>query len=107
MRCHGRSSPWSSIRPPSSSLSRETGAVVVADAALGMLETVLEGCGVVMAAHFDPTSRRIVGASWDGTARVWDALSPYRVWSSSPVADDCGLALSLEPDGRFLAIWMP
>jgi WD40 repeat protein len=83
----------------------DRGAVVVADAALGMPETVLEGArGVVMAAHFDPTSRRIVGASWDGTARVWDATSPYRVWSSPPIAEDCGLVASLEPDGRFLAI---
>jgi WD40 repeat protein len=57
-----------------------------------------------MAAHFDPASRRIVGASWDGTARVWDATAPYRAWSSPPIADDCGLAVSLEPDRRFLAI---
>jgi WD40 repeat protein/serine/threonine protein kinase len=83
----------------------DRGAVVVADAALGMPETVLEGArSVVMAAHFGPTSRRIVAASWDGTARVWDATSPYRVWSSPPVADDCGLVASLEPDRRFLAI---
>jgi WD40 repeat protein len=83
----------------------DRGAVVVADAALGILETVLEGArGVIMAAHFDPASRRIVGASWDGTARVWDATAPYRAWSSPPIADDCGLAVSLEPDRRFLAI---
>jgi WD40 repeat protein/serine/threonine protein kinase len=83
----------------------DRGAVVVADAALGILETALEGArGVIMAAHFDPASRRIVGASWDGTARVWDATSLYRRWSSPPIADDCGLMGSLEADGRFLAI---
>jgi WD40 repeat protein/serine/threonine protein kinase len=83
----------------------DKGAVIVADAAQGMPETVLEGArGIVMAAHFDLTSRRIVGASWDGTARVWDATSPYRGWSSPPIAADCGLIASLEPDRRFLAV---
>jgi WD40 repeat protein len=83
----------------------DRGEVVVADAVLGMPETVLGGArGVVMAAHFDPTSRRVVAASGDGTARVWDATSPYRQWSSPPIADDCGLVTSLEPDARFLAI---
>ncbi|HEX7840567.1 MAG TPA: hypothetical protein VF469_23975 [Kofleriaceae bacterium] len=27
----------------------------------------------VRVAHFDPGARRVVGASLDGTARVWDA----------------------------------
>jgi WD40 repeat protein/serine/threonine protein kinase len=83
----------------------DRGTVVVANATLGVPETVLEGThALITAAHFDPASHRVVGASWDGTARVWDAISPYRVWSSSPIADDCGLTVSLEPDGRFLAI---
>ena len=60
--------------------------------------------GVVRTAHFDPTSHHVVGASWEGTARVWDATSPYRRWSSPPVATDCGFATSLEPDRRFIAI---
>jgi WD40 repeat protein/serine/threonine protein kinase len=82
----------------------DRGTVVVANV-LGMPETVLEGAGsVILAAHFDRTSRRVVGAGWDGTARVWDATSPYRVWSSPPIADDCGLFASQEPDSRFLAI---
>jgi len=35
-----------------------------------MPETVLEGThAVIMAAHFDPTSRRIIGASWTGPVR--------------------------------------
>src|SRR6185369_7301257 len=81
------------------------GTVVVADAALGMPVTVLEGPqNVVRVAHFDPSSRRVVGASWDGTARVWDATSPYRCWSSPPIADDCGLGTSPEPDHRFIAV---
>jgi WD40 repeat protein/serine/threonine protein kinase len=82
-----------------------SGTVAVADAALGMLVTTLGGPrGIVRTAHFDPSSRRVIGASWDGTARVWDATSPYRRWSSPPVANDCDLVGNLEPDGRFVAI---
>lgn len=60
--------------------------------------------GVVRVAHFDSSSRRVVGASWDGTARVWDATSPYRRWSSAPISDDCGILGGLESDRRFVAI---
>jgi WD40 repeat protein/serine/threonine protein kinase len=81
------------------------GAVAIADVALGMPVTVLEGPrGIVRVAHFDPTSRRVVGANWEGTALVWDATSPYRRWSSPPISGDCGLASTLEPDRRFIAI---
>ena len=70
-----------------------------------MPETVLEGArSVIVAAHFDPTSRRVVAAGWDGTARVWNATSPYRMWNSPSIADDCGLFVSHAPDSRFLAI---
>ena len=80
------------------------GAVVVAEA-LGMPVAVLDvPQGIVRTAHFDPTSHFVAGASGDGIARVWDATSPYRKWSSPPIADDCGLTGSIEPDGRFLAI---
>jgi WD40 repeat protein len=81
------------------------GTAVVSDAALGMPVTVLDGPrGIIEAAHFDPHARRVVGASWDGTARVWDATPSYRRWNSSPVSDDCAVATSLVPDGRFVAI---
>ena len=81
------------------------GTVVVADTTQGMPITVLGGPqNIVMTAHFDPSSRRVVGASSDGTAWVWDATSPYRQWSSPPVSNDCGIATSPEPDGRFIAV---
>jgi WD40 repeat protein/serine/threonine protein kinase len=81
------------------------GTAVVSDAALGMPVTVLSGPrGIIQAAHFDPHARRVVGASWDGTARVWDATPSYRRWNSSPISDDCAVATSLVPDGRFVAI---
>jgi WD40 repeat protein len=81
------------------------GTVVVADAALGTPLAVLEGPqDAVTSARFDPNARRIVGASLDGTARVWDAAPSYRRWSSPPVADECGVASSLEPDRRFVAV---
>jgi WD40 repeat protein len=80
------------------------GAVVIAET-LGMPVVVLDAPrAIVRKAHFDRTSRRVVSASWDGTAQVWDASSPYRRWSSPPVADDCGLITSLEPDRRFIAV---
>jgi WD40 repeat protein len=80
------------------------GTVVVAEA-LGLPIAVLDGPGgVVTTAHFDPTSRHVIGAAWEGMARIWDATSPYRRWSSPPVAADCGLATSLEPDRRFIAV---
>jgi WD40 repeat protein/serine/threonine protein kinase len=82
-----------------------TGTLAVADPASGMPITVLGGPSQQLrVAHFDPSSRRVVGASWDGTARVWDATSPYRRWTSRPIADGCGLVGGTEPDGRFLAV---
>ncbi len=82
-----------------------SGSVAVADALLGMPVTVLDGPrNVVLVAHFDPSSRRVVGASGDGTARIWDATAPYLRWRSPPITDDCGVASSLEPDRRFIAV---
>jgi WD40 repeat protein len=81
------------------------GAVVVADVAQGMPVTSLEGPhNTVRAAHFDPSSQHVIAASWDGTARLWDASAPYRRWGSSPIADDCGITTTSEPDSRFLAV---
>jgi WD40 repeat protein len=84
----------------------ERGTVVVADAALGMPVAVLEAPqqSIVRVVHFDPSSHRVVGASRNGSAWVWDATSPYRRWSSPPVADECGIATSLVPDQQFVAI---
>jgi WD40 repeat protein/serine/threonine protein kinase len=82
-----------------------SGSVAVADTALGMPVTVVGGPrNVVQVAHFDPSSQHVLGASWDGTVRMWDATPLYRRWGSLPIADDCGLTTSLEPDGRFVAV---
>jgi WD40 repeat protein len=82
----------------------DRGTVLVAEV-LGMPVAVFDTLqGVFRTTHFDPSAHRIVGASWDGTARVWDAASPYRRWSSPFVATDCGIATSLEPDRRFVAV---
>jgi WD40 repeat protein/serine/threonine protein kinase len=80
------------------------GAIVVAEAGEGTPVAVLEGPQNVLVAHFDPSAHRIVGASLDGTARVWDATPSYRRWSSPPVADDCNLAPISTSDGRFVAV---
>ena len=80
------------------------GVLIVADAALGVPIAMLEGSRNVVTAHFDPSGRRVIGASLDGTARIWDARSPYRRWSSPPVSDNCGVVTSAEPDSRFIAL---
>jgi WD40 repeat protein len=86
-------------------IAGDNGSVVVVDAVQGMQVTALEGPhSVVRSAHFDQSSRRVIGASWDGTARVWDASSPYRRWSSLPISDSCGLIMNLVPDRQFIAV---
>ena len=81
------------------------GAVVVSNVATGMPIARLEGPkGRVIAAHFDLESRRVVGASWDGTARVWDATSPYRRWGSPQIGAECDTVAGLVPDQRFIAL---
>jgi hypothetical protein len=45
---------------------------------------VLVGDPLVMSGGLE--ARRVVGASWDGTAWVWDAASPYRRWDSPQIA---------------------
>jgi WD40 repeat protein len=77
----------------------------VLDVATGTVVTTLQGpTQVISAAHFAPDGQRIVGASFDGTARVWDATSPYRHWDAPPTAADCDLVTALEPDSRYLAV---
>ena len=81
------------------------GAVVVSNVATGMPVARLEGPkGIVIAAHFDLEARRVVGASWDGTSRVWDAASPYRRWDLPEIGPECDTATSLVPDQRFIAL---
>lgn len=79
--------------------------VTISDVATGLPVSVLEGPhSVVVSVQFDPSSHRVVGASWDGTARVWDATPAYRRWSSPPIAEACGTDVSPEEDQRFIAI---
>jgi WD40 repeat protein len=79
--------------------------VAVANIAQGMPVSVLEGPrNIITTVHFDPGSHRLVGASWDGTARLWDAGSPYLRWRAPTVSNDCGVMTSLEPDRRVLAV---
>jgi WD40 repeat protein len=80
------------------------GKVLVEDAASGMPLAVLEGAGHRMLASFDPGAHRVIGASWDGTARIWGATSPYLRWRSLPAGDYCGRNMSVDVDRRFLVI---
>jgi WD40 repeat protein len=80
------------------------GTAIVADVAQGLPVAVLEGPqSAVRAARFGP-NQQIVGASWDGVARVWDAASPLRRFSSEPAGRECGSLMGTIPEGRFVAI---
>jgi WD40 repeat protein/serine/threonine protein kinase len=80
-------------------------AVVVSNVATRMPVARLEGpTAPIIAAHFDSEARRVVGASWDGTARVWDVTSPYRRWSTPEIGKECDTAESSVPDQQFIAL---
>ena len=80
-------------------------AVVVSSVATGMPVARLEGAKArIITAHFDAEAHRVVGASWDGTTRVWDATSPYRRWSTPEIGPECDTAESAVPDRRFVAL---
>jgi WD40 repeat protein len=80
------------------------GTAVVADIAQGLPLAILDGArGALWVARFGPRGQ-VVGASRDGTARLWDATSPYRRWSSEPMSDNCGIGPGAQPDGRFAAV---
>jgi WD40 repeat protein len=80
------------------------GSVVLAEASEGTPIAVLDGPPNILVAHFDPEARRVVGASLDGAAWVWDAAPSYRRWHSLPVAADCNFAPISASDGRFVAV---
>ena len=78
------------------------GTVIVAEVSRGVPIAVLDGPQSVLVAHFDPSARRVVGASLGNAAWIWDATPPYRRWSSPPVGDHCDLDPEL--DRRFVAV---
>src|SRR5207244_1505657 len=81
------------------------GAIVIADVVLGMPVALLEGPqNEVWTAHFDQTFDRVLGASRDGSARVWDAAATYYRWGTLPASDNCGTVSSPETDRRVVAI---
>jgi serine/threonine protein kinase/WD40 repeat protein len=85
-----------------------SGAMVITDARNGALVTDLDGGrGVIRSLQFAPSQPWLLGASTEGTARIWDATSPYRRWSSPPIADGCDVVTTLEPDSRFVAVPCP
>ncbi len=81
-----------------------SGAVAVADASRGLVSIVEGPRNSVVTAHFDASSRRVLGASWDGTARIWNSAPPYRQWATPILQASCGEITSLEPDRRFIAV---
>jgi WD40 repeat protein len=80
------------------------GTAVVSEVVLGIPVAILDGPqGAVRVAQFDARSR-VIGASLDGTARVWDATPPYRRWSSAPAGDVCNIGMGTDQDRRFIAV---
>jgi eukaryotic-like serine/threonine-protein kinase len=97
---------WVEFNPTSEWLlaANADGTVVVADAGQGIPVAILDGPrNAVRVARFD-TKSRVVGASSDGTARVWNATPPYRRWSSAPIANACDIGMGSEPDRRFISV---
>lgn len=62
-------------------------------------KTLLPNLGPVMAAEFSPDGKRVVTASYEGTARVWDAQTGDLV--GSPLRHDSAVNhASFSPDGQ-------
>jgi WD40 repeat protein/serine/threonine protein kinase len=80
------------------------GVVVVSDLATGIALSTFEGTQPFITAQFAPTEPRIIGASWDGTARIWAATPTYRRWTSPAIGGECASDESQDADRRFLAI---
>lgn len=83
-----------------------SGELAIGEAESGLPVEVLEGPKKqqLRAATFGVAGHRIIAASWDGTARVWSAESPYRKWSAAPQAAGCGFVGGVESDGRYLVV---
>ena len=97
---------WVEFDPTAGSLlaAHSDGAVVVADVRQGLAIATLDGAkSAVRVARFDARSR-VLGASLDGTARVWEAASPYRRFASAPVGYACNVGMGSRPDQRFIAV---
>ena len=81
------------------------GDVSVVEAATGLPVALFDGPrGLVRSARWDPGSHRVLDANTAGEARIWSAASPYRRWTSTPIAERCGVATSLVPDRRVVAV---
>jgi WD40 repeat protein/serine/threonine protein kinase len=106
VNAHRRAARWAELDPTSQLVVSSGGdnAIAISDLTTGLAVSVLEGPLGMGSTHFDPSARRVIAASWDGTARVWDAAPAYRRWSSPPVDQDCGLDTKLDDDQRFLAV---
>jgi len=84
------------------------GTAEVIEASTGQPIAVLSGpAAILRMVSFDPDGRRVVGASWDGTARIWDARAPYQRQLGAPIAAGCGLVGGASPDSRVVAIACP
>jgi WD40 repeat protein/serine/threonine protein kinase len=80
------------------------GEVVISDVALRMKVSTLRALELIRAPHFDPHSQYVLGASWDGTARVWNTERAYLRWATEPPGGQCTRTMRADIDRRFIAV---
>jgi WD40 repeat protein/serine/threonine protein kinase len=82
------------------------GRLSISEVGTGMPITVLQNSinNTVADVHFDPSSRYVVAAAWDGAVRVWDIHPPYRRWTSQEIGRECGTNVSPDEDRRFIVV---
>jgi WD40 repeat protein len=81
------------------------GSVAIMDVALQTVVAILGGPRTLRGAgHFDPSSQRVVAASWDGAAWLWDARPQHLQWATPEIGEDCGQPDRVDVDHRTLVI---
>jgi WD40 repeat protein len=107
LKNHQSPSAWVEFDPSSRLVVSvdQDGEVAISDVTLRATVSTLDGpTGLIRAVHFDPRGQRVIAASWDGTARIWDTERPYLRWATQPLGPACGSLLRDEPDRRFIAV---
>jgi WD40 repeat protein len=106
LRNHRSPSTWAEFDASSRLLMSvdQESEVTISDVELRAKVSTLHGpSSLIRNAQFDPRAGRVIAASWDGTARIWDTKPSYLRWATAPLGSACGSAVRGEPDRRFIA----